>query len=41
MLRWLSPELAQLVNVVVTPIVIYTSLQGLRFGEQEVRPRAG
>ncbi len=40
MLRWLSPELAQLVNIVVTPIVIYTSLRMLRFGQQEVRPGA-
>ncbi|MEM9465423.1 MAG: GtrA family protein [Actinomycetota bacterium] len=36
MLRWLGPELAQLVNIVVTPIVIYTSLRLLRFGQQEV-----
>ena len=40
MLRWLGPELAQLVNIVITPIVIYTSLRLLRFGEQEVQPDA-
>ncbi len=40
MLRWLDPELAQLVNVIATPIVIYTSLRVLRFGQQEGRPDA-
>ena len=40
MLRRLSPELAQLVDIVVTPIVIYTSLPLLRFWQQEVQLNA-
>ena len=40
MLRWLSPEPAQLADIFVEPIVIYTIVQMLRFGQQEVRPGA-
>lgn len=39
-LYWLGRELAQFVNIVVTPIVIYISLQLLRFGQQEVQLNA-
>ena len=32
---WMSPELAQLLNVAITALVIYGSLRLFRFGEQD------
>ena len=32
---WMSPELAQLLNVAITALIIYGSLRLFRFGEQD------
>ena len=35
LLRWLRPELAQLLNIAITALVIYASLRLARFGQRE------
>lgn len=35
---WLPPELAQILNIGITALVIYTSLRLLRFGQQDSAP---
>lgn len=34
--RWMSPELAQVPNIVLTAILIYALLRGLKFGKANV-----
>lgn len=35
LLRWLRPELAQVLNIGITALVIYASLRLVRFGQRE------
>jgi len=35
LLRWLRPELAQVLNIAITALVIYASLRLARFGQRE------
>ena len=40
LLRWLRPELAQVLNIGITALVIYASLRLVRFGQIEEREGA-